>query len=138
MNILTSNLMIKVLLGMAIVVGVVAVNQQHSDTKPCSRISYYPNRSEVFECPAGLSVASLRNPYPIPIFTTVTTTVRAEGWLTKVGDVETVKTIRKRLGAPVVIGPGAFMAVADGSGLVYIQAPSKYLLTVVWDVKTTG
>ena len=137
MKILTSNLMIKILVGLAVVVGVVAVNQQSSNMRACSRVSFDPNHSAVFECDAGFSVANLKNPYHIPVYTTVTTTIRSEGWLAQIGDSETLKTIRKNLGAPVVLGPGAFMAVANGEGLVYVNCPKRYLLTVVWNVPVT-
>jgi hypothetical protein len=134
---LWTNTFLKIMVGLLLAVSVIAVNEQPSGTKACSKVSYVPNRSAVFDCMAGLSVVSLRNPYDIPIFTTVTASVRSEAWLTVPGDNETVKTIRAKLGAPVVLGPGAFMAVASGAGLVYVKAEKRFLLSVVWDVKTS-
>jgi len=131
---LWTNAAIKILVGILVVGTVVYYNTQPSTTKECSRVSYVPNKSAVFNCEAGFNVASLRNPYKIPIYTTVTSSVKAEAWLTNNGDDEKAKTIRKRLGPPVVIGPGAFMAVGSGEGLVYIRASQRFLLSVVWDV----
>lgn len=135
MGFLISNLMIKILLGIAIVGSVVWAYEKPQGDSPCVTISNYPNHSEVFQCPAGLSTVNLQNTTGRDIFTTITTDVRTEGWLTTIGDGETVKTIRKNLGPSVVMAPGAFMAVANGKGLVYVESDVKYLLTVVWDVR---
>lgn len=126
---------IKVLVGAAVVVAIVGLTNQPSGGVACTSISYFPNRSAVFQCPAGLSTVVLQDHKAIPIWTTVTTDQQAEAWLTTVGDSETLKTLRAHLGAPVVLGNGAFMAVSSGQGLVYVDAKTSYLLTVVWDVK---
>ena len=131
---LWTNATIKILVGILVVGSIVYYDTQPDSTVACSRVSYVPNRSIVYNCMAGFSAASLKNPYKIPVYTTITSSVRSEAWLTSIGDVETAKKIRKSLGAPVVIGPGAFMAVGSGEGLVYIQSSQRFLLSVVWDV----
>jgi hypothetical protein len=133
---LLSNLMLKILIGLAIIGSVVYEYEKPPGDVPCVSISHFPNKSDVFECPKGLSTVVLTNSTGKDIFTTLTTSARAEAWLTVVGDDETVKTLRTRLGAPVILAPGAFMAVSTGKGLVYINAPEKYLLTVVWNHQT--
>jgi hypothetical protein len=135
---ITSTRTIKVLIGVAAIVAVVGLNNQPGGSTPCTTISNYPNRSAVFECPPGLSTVWLRDTTAVPIWTTVTTDKQAEAWLTKPGDNETLKTLRKNLGAPVILGGNgyAFLAVSSGSGLVYVEAKTRYLLTVVWDAKS--
>ena len=133
MGFLLSNTFLKVWIGLAFVVGAVGIyNAPSGNSSPCVTISKYPNRSEVWQCPKGLNTAWLADHKGYPVFTTVSTDVQTEAWLTKAGDTETVKTIRKNLGAPVVLGPGAFMAVGTGEGLIYIQSKTQFLLTIAW------
>ena len=134
MSILYSNLLLKILIGAAIVSAVVALNQAHSNITPCVTISNYPDHSVVWQCPRGLNTAYLTNMRPYSVFTTVSTDVQTEAWLTKAGDDETVKTltVQKKLGVPVVLGPGAFMAVSNGTGLIYIYSKTQFLLTIAW------
>lgn len=134
MSILTSNLAIKILAGAAIVVGIVAIVEHPGDgTTPCATIEHYPGRSAVYECPKGLSTVYLWNNTGKKTYATVTTDVAAQAWLTVTGDAETLKTLPVKLGAPVILGPGAFMAVDNGSGLIYVYSKNKYILSVAWD-----
>ena len=133
MRILTSNLAIKVLLGALIVLGIVALYDRPSKDISCSTIESYPGRSAVYECQPGLSTAYLWNHTGKYAFATLSTSIKARAWLTKPGDDETIKTIDKDLGPAVVVGPGAYMAIANADGLVYIDAPKKVLVSIAWD-----
>jgi len=126
--------MVKILLGAAIVVAVVGQveGKQGGDTA-CSQIENYPGRSAVYECRPGLSTVYLWNNTGKKFYATLTTDVPAQAWLTVEGDVETLKTLPVKLGAPVVLGPGAFMAIGNGSGLVYIDSKVKSLVSIAWD-----
>jgi hypothetical protein len=135
MRIIWSNTLIKILFGSALVITAVGLYFQPIGDVPCSTIAHYPNRSEVFSCPAGLSTVVLRNTDSIGVYTTITTDTQTQAWLTVEGDSETLKTFPVRLGAPAILGPGAFLAVGNGRGLVYVDGKTKYLLTVVWQVK---
>lgn len=134
MGFLISNTMIKILVGAAIVVGIVTVYEDsgHSDSTPCVSIENVPFHSAVYQCPAGLSTLAFQDRMGFPIYTTLTASVRSDSWLTTIGDKETLKSLPVNLGASAVIGPGAFMAISNGSGLVYVNAPSKVLLSVAW------
>lgn len=131
---LISNTAIKVLVGAAIVLGILT-GYYGSDGKgstPCVSIESVPFHSAVYQCPAGLNTVWLQNGTGKPVYTTLTSNVRSDAWLTVVGDKETLKTLPVKLGAAAVIGPGAFMAIADGSGLVYINSPVKSLVSIAW------
>ena len=133
MRLFLSNTFLKIWLGVLVIAGVVGLYAAPvSGTVPCSRVSDYPDHSEVFQCHKGLNAAVLTNMRPYPVFTTISTDVQTQAWLTKIGDGETVKTLQKNLGYPVVLGPGAFMAVSNGAGLVYIVSKTQFLLTVAW------
>jgi hypothetical protein len=134
MGIIWSNTLIKVLVGLAIIITVVGTYETPPSSVPCVTISKFPNRSEVFQCPKGLSSVVLSNQSPVGVYTTISTDKPTQAWLTAVGTSATEKTLNK-LGAPVVLGPGAFMAVGNGKGLVYVDSKTSYLLTVVWDEK---
>jgi len=131
---LTSNLVIKILVGAAVVVAVVGqVEGKQGGDKSCVSIENYPNRSAVYQCEAGLSTVYMWNNTGKKVYASVTTDVQAEAWLTVPGDKETLKTLPVRLGAPVVLGPGAFMAVGNGSGLIYIHSVKPALVSIAWD-----
>jgi hypothetical protein len=132
MGIIWSNGFIKVLIGLAIITVVVGTYETPKTDNPCVTISKFPARSEVFQCPPGLSSVVLRNDNPIGVYTTVSTDVQTSAWLVALGTKATPKTL-DNLGPAVVLGPGAFLAVGDGKGLVYINGAKKYLVTVVWD-----
>ena len=132
MRLLFSNLMIKVLVVAALICAVLSLDQAHGNEKACVSISKFPMRSEVWQCGPGLSTVFLSDTMGVPVYTTVTTSVQTQAWLTKVGDVETAQTLRKKLGVPSILAPGAFMATY-GTGLVYVLSREKFLLTVVWD-----
>jgi hypothetical protein len=132
MGIIWSNGFIKVLIGLAVIIVVVGTYETPRTDNPCVVISKFPNRSEVFQCPAGLSSVVLRNDNPIGVYTTVSTDVQTSAWLVPVGTSATPKTL-ENLGPAVILGAGAFLAVGNGRGLVYINGKNKYLVTVVWD-----
>lgn len=134
MGIIWSNTLLKVLIGMAVVTVVVGVYMSPPTNQPCVTISKFPNRSAVFQCPKGLSSVRLDNQSPIGVYTTITTDKQSEAWLTTLGTSVTEKTVHN-LGPASVLGPGAFMAIGNGKGLVYIDSKTSYLLTVVWDEK---
>lgn len=134
MRFLLSTGFIKIMIGAALVIGAVALYFKPTTDIACPIISDYPGKSAVFSCPPGLSTVSLRNNLPYSVYTTLSTTEQASGWLTVPGDVETIKTLPIKLGPPVVLGPGAFMAIGSGRGLVYLDSKVKYLVSVVWDV----
>lgn len=134
MGIIWTNTLLKVLVGMAVITVVVGVYMSPPTSQPCVTISSFPNRSKVFQCPKGLSTVSLTSHSPIGVYTTLSTDKPTEAWLTTVGTKETEKTVRS-LGPASILGPGAFMAIGDGKGLVYIDSKTSYLLTVVWDEK---
>lgn len=134
MGIIWSNTLLKVLVGMAIITVVVGVYMSPPSSQPCVTISKFANRSDVFQCPKGLSSVRLDNQSPIGVYTTLTTDQQTEAWLTTIGTKVTEKTVRN-LGPASILGPGSFMAVGNGKGLVYIDSKSSYLLTVVWDEK---
>ena len=133
MGFLTSNLMIKILAGSAIVVAVVWQVEKPVTDKACAEIENYPGRSAVYQCQSGLSTVFLWNNTGVRHYASVTTNVQTEAWLTTRGDNETLKTLPVRLGAPVVLGPGAFMAVGNGTGLIYVSSKQQFLLSVAWD-----
>lgn len=132
MGILWSNGFIKVLVGLAVIIVSVGVYMTPKTDNPCVTISKFPNRSEVFECPPGLSSVVLSTANPIGVYTTVSTDVQTSAWLVAVGTSATEKTLSK-LGPAVILGPGNFLAVGNGKGLVYIDGKTKYLVTIVWD-----
>lgn len=132
MGFLVSNLMIKILVGIAVVGTIVYYQQPHGGDMPCVGIEKVPGKSAVFQCPAGLSTAFIHDPYPYPVSTTLTTDEVTQAWLTNVGDNETLKTLNDgHLGKASVLKPGSFMSV-NGTGLVYIYGKSKYLLSVAY------
>lgn len=133
MSILTSNLAIKVLLGAAVVIGVVGQVEKPSGETPCVTVESYPGRSAVYECPKGLSTVYMWNNTGKQTYASVTTDAPTQAWLTVPGDEETLKTLPVKLGAPVVLGPGAFMAVGNGQGLIYVSSTTKFMLSVAWD-----
>lgn len=140
MGFLTSKLFMKILTGAAIVVTVVGITNTPPQDTPCITVSSYPGRSAVYQCKPGLSTVLFRNQTKVPTYSTLTSSIQTEAWLTSAGDTETVKTLRAHLGAPVVLGGGGFMAVstpAQGSVLAYVVSKSTVLLTVVWDAQTT-
>ena len=135
MGFLLSNTFLKVIIGIAIVVGAVGIYSAPKDSsQPCVTIANYPNRSMVFQCPKGLNTAWLADNKGYPVWTSVSTDVQTLAWLTAAGDNETLKTltVQKKLGPPVVLGRGAFMAVDNGAGLIYIESKTQFLLTIAW------
>lgn len=131
MGLIWSNTVLKILIGAAVIIIAVGIYFQPSGDKPCSQVSFILNHSAVFSCPLGLSTVSLRAVHPV--YASVTTNVQTEAWLTAYGDTETLASLPKRLGAPAILGPGAFLAVGNGQGLVYISGKSPFLVSVVWD-----
>lgn len=132
MSIIWNNTLVKILVGLAIVITVVGVYMTPPTSQPCVTIAKYPNRSEVFQCPAGLSSVNLSTDNPIGVYTTVSTDVQTSAWLVAKGTEADEKHLEK-LGPAAILGPGAFLAVGNGNGLVYIDGKSKYLVTVVWN-----
>jgi len=130
MGFLLSNAMIRILVGFLVVGGAVYLYEQPKTDPSCAHISHFPNRSDVFQCPAGLNTVVLND--TVPSYATVATDVQTEAWLTKIGDDESLSTLRKNLGAPAVLGSDAFLAVGSGNGLVYINSKTRFLLTIVW------
>ncbi len=133
MRFLYSNMVIKILAGAAIVIAVVWQVEKPNNQVACSEIEKYPGRSAVYQCPPGLNTVFLYNNTGKPGYATVTTNVQAQGWLTVPGDSETLKTLPVKLGAPVVLGPGAFMAVGNGAGLIYLSNKQEMLVSIAWD-----
>lgn len=134
MKFLLSWLFIKVLIGAAIVVlvsGTVLTGNNNGDVS-CATIEHYPGRSAVYECAKGMSTVYLRNNSGGLGSATVTTNVPTQGWLTKAGDSENLKTIYKRLGKPVGMQPGSYMYVANAKGLVYIYSTTTVLVSIAW------
>lgn len=134
MRFLISNTMIKILVILLVIGMAVYYDEKPSDTQPCSTIENYPGRSAVYECNGGLSTVYLHS--TDNRYTTVTASVRSSAWLTAAGDDETENTLlANKLGPAGVIGPGAFMAVANGNGLVYVLSPDneKVLISVAWN-----
>lgn len=132
MSIIWSNTLIKVLVGMAVIIVAVGTYLSPPTEQPCVTIAKFPNRSQVFQCPKGLSSVLLQDNNPIGIYTTVSTDVQTSAWLVNVGTKADEKHLGK-LGPAAILGPGAFLAVGNGKGLVYIDGPTKYLVTVVWN-----
>lgn len=132
MGIIWSNTLLKILVGMAVITVVVGVYMSPSNSQPCVTIAKYPNRSEVFQCPKGLSSVILKNDNPIGVYTTVSTDVQTQAWLVNIGTKADEKHLSK-LGTADILGPGNFLAVGNGKGLVYIEGKTKYLVTIVWD-----
>lgn len=131
---LTSNLAIKVLVGSAAVVGVVGVySQPPPANKPCTLSESDPMHSAVYSCPTGLNTVALFDRLAKPVYASVTVNVPSQAWLTTIGDVETLKTLPIKLGPPVILGPGSFMAVGSGQGLIYIVSKSQSLVSIAWD-----
>jgi hypothetical protein len=131
-GIIWSNTLLKILVGMAVITVVVGVYMSPPTSQPCVSISKFPNRSQVFQCPKGLSSVILRNDNPIGVYTTVSTDVQTQAWLVEVGTKADEKHLDK-LGSAAILGPGAFLAVGNGKGLVYIEGKTSYLVTIVWD-----
>lgn len=137
---LVSNTFLKILTGAALVVTVVGVVNMPAQDTPCITVSSVPDRSAVYQCKPGLSTVLFDNKTKVATYSTLTSSIQTEAWLTSPGDSETAKTIRKHLGPSVVLGGGGFMAVstpAEGRVLAYVLSPATVLITVVWDAQTT-
>lgn len=131
MSWLISNTSIKVIIGVIVVMTVVYYSEKPSTEHPCSQIEYYPKRSAVYQCEAGMNTVALRAS-PLT-YTTLTSNVRASAWLTEDGVSVTRKQLEAgRLGASVTLGPGSFMAIANGNGLVYVLSDTAIILSVAW------
>jgi len=134
LRLLTSNLMIKVLIGAAVILAVLSLVMKPDPFKPCAVISHERNKSVVMECDAGFNTVALSNSLPFNVFAELWTSEPTQAWLTKAGDVETLKTLRAKLGPPDILGKGRFLGIASGRGLVYIHAAKQFVVTVVWNV----
>jgi hypothetical protein len=140
LGLLTGKGTIRILIGAAVVVAVVGLTTTPPQDTPCTTVSNLPGRSSVYECKAGLSTVLFENKTKVATYSTITSSIQTEAWLTRAGDTETIKTLRGHLGAPVILGGGGFMAVstpAEGSSLAYVVSKSTVVLTVVWDAQTT-
>jgi hypothetical protein len=134
-NFILSNRMIKIIIGVVAVMTAVYFNEKPNTDRPCVTLSNYPGRSEVFQCQPGLNSLYVYSKVK-DTYTTVTTNPITEGWLTVPGDDETMKTIRARLGTSMGLGPGSFLSVDRGTGLVYIYSKTTFLVTVAWHEST--
>lgn len=134
MRFLISNTMIKILVALLVVGFAVYYDEKPSDTVSCDTIENYPGRSAVYECPKGLATVLLHSDKYV--FATVTTDVKAQAWSTSAGDDQSEKTLLAgALGPAGIIGPGAYMSMDSRNGLLYVLAPSKFLVSIAWPHK---
>lgn len=131
MSFILSNTMIKILVGIIVVMSLVYFQEKPNDSVPCVTVENYPGRSAVYQCPPGLSTVLLHSDKYT--YATVTTDITAKAWSTHAGDDKTkAQLLSGALGPAGVIGPGAFMSMDSQNGLLYVLAPTRYVVSIAW------